>query len=416
MNTNDNNNNNDGSSDDEDEHDDQNKYTYQLGKQILDYGFSHFDHNNVRNEGYAFDIIVVEAEDGRLHHNSDMLVRFKGERDYDFNSIIMKVEPSQETQEEDDMGAAAAAWFEIHKKDGNNDPGNPSNEEKSSLVALKSILKPGRNVVSYFLFDGNDDKSKVIPIGVARAFMFLWWHTDMVVVSDIDGTITKSNARGVLGTIVTSQYGKASHDGICHLLTALSHKSQVAYLTSRPITLANHTRKFLANLKQNENENNTGSLPEGPLLGFGGKMPKVLLMELVSHTTQKFKSKKLHEKIVKPFRQAAAGSENNSSPPSMFVAGFGNNLNDMQAYHAIGMDLNSIYMIDKKSQIVTFGESSSPSDKKSGNGDGDGDFTFPPHAWYKERIAGAKFNGYTDTKLLDRLGLLNADGSKKYLI
>jgi len=267
TNNNNNNNNNDESSDDEHD-DDQNKYTYQIGKQILDNAFcSHFDNNNVRNEGFAYDVIVVEAEDGRLHHNSDLLVRFKGERDYDFNSVVMKVEHDKQSTQETghDSGAAdaapAAAWFHINKKDGNNDTtGNPSKEEKSSIAALKSILQPGRNAISYFLFDGNDDKQKALPFGIARAFMFLWWHTDSVVVSDIDGTITKSNARGVLGTIVTSQYDKAAHDGICHLLTAFSQKSQVVYLTSRPIILANHTRKFLANLKQKNDDENENPL------------------------------------------------------------------------------------------------------------------------------------------------------------
>jgi hypothetical protein len=76
------------------------------------------------------------------------------------------------------------------------------------------------------------------------------------------------------------------------------------------------------------------------------------------------------------------------------------------AYHAIGMDLNRIFMIDKKSRIVTF-EGTSTFERYGSDGDGDSDgdgvFTFPPQQWYKGRM-GAEFDGYTDPKLLSQLG------------
>jgi hypothetical protein len=76
------------------------------------------------------------------------------------------------------------------------------------------------------------------------------------------------------------------------------------------------------------------------------------------------------------------------------------------AYHAIGMDLNRIFMIDKKSRIVNF-EGTSSFERYGSDGDvgsdDDGVFTFPPQQWYKGRM-GAKFDGYTDPKLLSQLG------------
>lgn len=432
-----NNNNNRDNNDNEHEitKDDQNQNSNQLGKQILDdEGFGDFGKQEGSNsssssisikEGTAFDVIVVEGEDGTLFHNSDFLVSFKGEKKdkgggshNNTNTIVMKIEKSQEG---DGDATADARWFQINNGGGDDDANDADNGEESNdapssdpMVALKSILKPGRNPISYFLLDAQGR-----PIGVAKAYIFLWKHDDSIVVSDIDGTITKSNARGVLGTIVTSQYGKVCHEGICHLLTALSAKSQVVYVTSRPIALANQTRKFLSNLRQQQSGDE--SLPHGPLLGFGGKMPKLLVMELVSHTTQKFKSGKLWQQVCKPFRQAT----NNDPNSPVFVAGFGNNLMDMQAYHAICMDISRIYKIDKKSQIVTFDKKIN-GDGGDGDGDGDGqggnktsssnvddgDFTFPPHDWYKDRI-GTEFNGYTDAKLLYQFGFFDGDEKKK---
>ena len=67
------------------------------------------------------------------------------------------------------------------------------------------------------------------------------------------------------------------------------------------------------------------------------------------------------------------------------------------------MDLNRIYMINTKSHIVSF-EGASTFEREDGDSDGDGILSFPPQQWYKGRM-GAKFNGYTDPKLLSQLGI-----------
>ena len=123
-------------------------------------------------------------------------------------------------------------------------------------------------------------------------------------------------------------------------------------------------------------------------------MAQLLMMELVSKTTQRFKAGKLWQQVVQPFRQATG---NNLNYPN-FVASFGNNFMDVQSYHAVGMDLDRIFKISKKSKIVTFDKPSVIS--KSYNGTLD----FPPHQWYKDRI-GSVFDGYTDSELSSQLYL-----------
>lgn len=370
-------------------------------------------------EGSAFDVIVVESEDGSLFQNSDFLVTFKGgdkiDDDTNAHKIVMEID-----QEKD---AGTKAWFPVVRKsprqvEMTDQSENDADDDKSDAFdekrfwgcchpsagsakpnrlskfsdggvetvddpssSLKAFLKPGRNPVKYLLL--NEQR----VVGVAQANIFLWKHSDSIVVSDIDGTITRSNARGILGTIMTQQYGKVCHVGICNILSRLSSSSQVVYVTSRPLALANQTRQFLSNLKQG-NE----TLPHGPLLGFGGNFPQLLMMELVSKTTQRFKTGTLLHQVVQPFRQA---TKNNQSSP-VFIAGFGNNFMDMQSYHAVGMDLDRMFKIGKKSKIVTFDKPDAISQHYNG------DLDFPPHQWYKDRM-GTEFDGYTDANLIFRL-------------
>ena len=217
--------------------------------------------------------------------------------------------------------------------------------------------------------------------------IYLFRYSDSIVVCDIDGTITKSNALGVIGTIVTQQFGKVCHVGICQLLSRLSSSSRVIYVTSRPISLANQSRKLLNGLTQ---ENVT--LPNGPLLGFGGNLPRVLMMEIINKNTNRFKAGKLWQHVVQPFRQAA----NNDVFYPIFIAGFGNNFMDMQSYHAVGMALNRIFKINARSEIVTFDNPNVTSQSY------DGDLDFPTRQWFKDRI-GTQFDGYTDPQLISQL-------------
>jgi hypothetical protein len=424
--------------DDEDDEDDMN--TNKLGKRLMDTNFENKKH---MKEGTSFDVIVVEGgEDGStLYENSDFLVSFKGEKVDKGGTIIDNHDPNKiivmEIVQDGDKTTTSTSekvWFQINKgrSDGDNNvdgDGSGDEEEELPLVLLKSFLKPGRNPIRYLLLD----KQQRIVLRAAQANIFLWNYQDSVVVSDIDGTVTKSNARGTLGTIVTKQYGKVCHDGICHLLTTLSkHKSsksssssstiQVVYVTSRPISLANQTRQLLSGLKQGtDKDNNESNLPHGPLLGFGGKMSKVLMMEVITHSTNEFKSTKLWQQVVKPFREANANAKNNNSNDSAptFVAGFGNTSKDVQAYHAIGIDLDRIYMIDKKSKIVTFdkkidtdNDNNNSITTRAPTNPMDDNFIFQPEKFYKDRI-GTEFNGYTDAKLLYQFGFYDSDEDKK---
>ena len=280
----------------------------------------------------------------------------------------------------------------------NNNKDKNKENELEALTLLAKLLKPGKNSVRYLF------RNSQRVLGVAHASIFLWSDQDRIVVCDVDGTITKTNVRGIYDTIVTEKYGYC-HDRVCQFMSSLLQQRQrrggrsnnddetkhgnpqdqaaaeprvvnVLYLTSRPLFIASATRKFLSNLTQAKHTpNNDRSskrnvtaeqqqddatttqqqeqhhrLPEGPLMGFGGRFLDVMKMELVSFTVHLFKASLLMDQVVTPFCEVS--DDPHETHQSLFVAGFGNTLMDVQAYHMAGMDLSQIYLIDKKSRIA----------------------------------------------------------------
>ena len=240
-----------------------------------------------------------------------------------------------------------------------------------------------------------------VVIAIAPALLHMWSSADSVIVSDIDGTVTKSDVRGVLDTVVTERF-EYVHRGVCDLyqkLYSINIAEETAslggesdgdgdngndvtdggqvrflYLSSRPLSLVNSTRRFLTCLVQGTNsagnQMRRRMLPPGPLFCHPGSLSTVLLTELWNKNTHQFKADVLARQVVLPF--AAAGRDcyiadddaNNSderkssvsSRPGkqrkLFLAGFGNKAMDAAAYEMAGIEKRDIYIISKESCLV----------------------------------------------------------------
>ena len=69
--------------------------------------------------------------------------------------------------------------------------------------------------------------------------IYLWDENEQVVVSDIDGTITKSDVMGQLRT-------NFIHKGVCLLFNEVYKRNyKILYMTARAISQYGYTRKFL---------------------------------------------------------------------------------------------------------------------------------------------------------------------------
>eukprot|EP00168_Porphyra_purpurea_P013969 TRINITY_DN3942_c0_g2_i4.p2 TRINITY_DN3942_c0_g2~~TRINITY_DN3942_c0_g2_i4.p2 ORF type:complete len:307 (+),score=101.40 TRINITY_DN3942_c0_g2_i4:1844-2764(+) len=125
----------------------------------------------------------------------------------------------------------------------------PTATELSSLP-----LRPGANDVRFVV------RSSLQGIQEVSAKLFLWHAHDKVVVSDVDGTITRSDLLGHLLPRVGRDW---SHSGVAGLYTRIARNGyKLVYLTARPIGQAASTRAFLASLTQARGR----QLPLGPLV------------------------------------------------------------------------------------------------------------------------------------------------------
>ncbi|KCV71982.1 hypothetical protein H696_01390 [Fonticula alba] len=111
-----------------------------------------------------------------------------------------------------------------------------TSEELSALD-----LKDGPNHIEFTIESPGQGAS-------CAATIYLWDYTDKIVISDIDGTITKSDALGHIFTAVGRDW---THSGVATLFSNIaSNGYRLMYVTSRAIGQANSTRGFLRSVKQ----------------------------------------------------------------------------------------------------------------------------------------------------------------------
>lgn len=153
------------------------------------------------------------------------------------------------------------------------------------------------------------------------------------VISDIDGTITKSD---VLGQIIPLVGGDWSHDGIAEFFNAVQENGyQFIYLSARAIGQSQITRNLLKNVKQSNRQ-----LPSGPLLVSPDTLMTAFYREVIAKKPEDFKIECL-KNIASLFP---------SKNP--FYAGFGNRINDQWSYTAVGIPVTRIYTINPSGVVV----------------------------------------------------------------
>jgi phosphatidate phosphatase PAH1 len=196
---------------------------------------------------------------------------------------------------------------------------------------LKALgLKEGKNEVVYTVNSHLQGEQSI------RGRIFLWKWNCKIIVSDIDGTITKSDVLGHLYNMFGKDY---NHPGIAKFYSQLvSNGYKIVYLSSRAIGQANVTREFLLGLRQDQFE-----LPDGPLIISPDRLFKSFFREVIQKTPQEFKANALLE-IQQLFPKSA----------QPFYAGFGNRDTDAIAYRTAGVELDKIFIINPSGNIFAF--------------------------------------------------------------
>ena len=193
-------------------------------------------------------------------------------------------------------------------------------------------LLPGQNEIRFVC--------KTSPSGVQTlsSYIYLWHYSSKVIVTDVDGTITKSD---ILGQVLPFFGRDWSHPGVTDLFRNLYNNGyKVLYLTARAIGQSSMTKNYLINLIQNQK-----SLPPGPLFMSPDGIFISLRREVIEKKPHLLKIplltelKNLFPKGLKPF-----------------YAGFGNRETDAISYRYLDIPLNRCFIINPLSEVVQLGK------------------------------------------------------------
>ncbi|PIL37372.1 hypothetical protein GSI_01065 [Ganoderma sinense ZZ0214-1] len=187
-------------------------------------------------------------------------------------------------------------------------------------------LKPGPNSVTFSLSSTG--------VAACTARLFYWDWTDQVVISDIDGTITKSDALGHVFTMIGRDW---THVGVAKLYTDICRNGyKMMYLTSRAIGQADSTREYLKGIKQNDYQ-----LPEGPVIMSPDRLMASLHREVIMRKPEVFKMACLRD-----IQRVFGGPTHNP-----FYAGFGNRITDALSYRSVSVPSSRIFTIDSTGEV-----------------------------------------------------------------
>ncbi|XP_053689451.1 phosphatidate phosphatase LPIN3 [Sabethes cyaneus] len=165
-----------------------------------------------------------------------------------------------------------------------------------------------------------------------KCYVFKWRYNDKVVISDIDGTITKSD---VLGHILPMVGKNWEQIGVAQLFSKIEENGyKMLYLSARAIGQAKTTRGYLQSIKQGDVK-----LPDGPLLLNPTSLMSAFHREVIEKKPEQFKIACLSD------IQALFPDKN------PFYAGYGNRINDVWAYRAVGIPISRIFTINTKGEL-----------------------------------------------------------------
>ncbi|XP_072218111.1 phosphatidate phosphatase LPIN1 isoform X2 [Leuresthes tenuis] len=215
------------------------------------------------------------------------------------------------------------------------EPGLPS----GGVSYKKTLRLTSEQLLSLQLQDGPNDAVFSVTTqyqGTCRCqgTIYLWNWDDKIIISDIDGTITRSDT---LGHILPTLGKDWTHQGIAQLYHKVSQNGyKFLYCSARAIGMADMTRGYLNWV----NERGT-MLPMGPVLLSPSSLFSALHREVIEKKPEKFKVECLND-IKNLFYP-------NTEP---FYAAFGNRPTDVYSYKEVGVPLNRIFTVNPKGELV----------------------------------------------------------------
>lgn len=187
-------------------------------------------------------------------------------------------------------------------------------------------LKDGANTITFSVTSQYQGTKRCC------AHIYKWKSHDKIVISDIDGTITKSDVFGQILPVVGKDW---TQGGIAHLYQNISKNGyKFIYLSARAIGQASMTKDYLTWINQHGI-----TLPPGPLLLSPTSLIMAFRREVIEKKPEKFKIACLKDiKELFPI----------GNP---FYAGFGNKTSDVLSYTAVGIPDDRMFTINHRGEL-----------------------------------------------------------------
>jgi len=201
---------------------------------------------------------------------------------------------------------------------------------KPTSKQLQSMcLKPGPNKITFSV------ESELRGLQTVSTTLYLWESNCKIVISDIDGTITRSDVFGQIMPMLGRDWSQA---GVARLYSNIQRNGyNILYLTSRAIGQASVTKNYIESLQQED-----VMLPKGPVFMSPDRLLQAFSREVIR--------RKPHE-----FKIACLKDINSCFPDhyNPFYAGFGNRESDVISYLAVNVNPCKVFIINHHGEIRT---------------------------------------------------------------
>ncbi|KAL1302676.1 hypothetical protein AAFC00_003040 [Neodothiora populina] len=227
----------------------------------------------------------------------------------------------------------------------------------------KTLRLTSDQLHSLNLKSGANSMSFSVNRATCTANIYRWKYDVPIVISDIDGTITKSDALGHVLNMIGRDW---THLGVAKLYTDIAANGyNLLYLTSRSVGQADTTRGYLRGVVQDGGFR----LPKGPVIMSPDRTMAALRREVYLRKPEVFKMACLRD-IMALF--TGSGGSNNAATAgpttskdavnglvggsrgrggSPFYAGFGNRLTDALSYRSVNIPSTRIFTINSNAEV-----------------------------------------------------------------
>ncbi|XP_077522017.1 phosphatidate phosphatase LPIN isoform X1 [Amblyomma americanum] len=298
-------------------------------------GSQHSDENLGVSDGSEGLEVVVKTSDPIPPCRDEVILI-----DPPHSTPLGKIEVSRECKEEQYASTSSEAeTSDTHGRAGSEQRKMPREKRPYFCDKFKKSLRLSSDeIASLNLKSGRNEAVFSVTTayqGTTRCMchIYLWRHDDKIVISDIDGTITKSDVLGHIMPILGRDWAQS---GVAKLFTKIhANGYHFLYLSARAIGQAHLTREYLRSVRQGDLW-----LPDGPLLLSPTSLINAFHKEVIEKKPEEFKISCLRD-IQALFNVAG----------NPFYAGFGNKINDTLAYRAVGIPVSRIFTINPKGEL-----------------------------------------------------------------